>query len=66
MERFLTPEEVAALVGMHVETIRLMCRQGRIPAAKVGREWRFSPDVLRRWIEAGGLRAPEQQERLGV
>lgn len=68
-ERYLTPEDVAALVGMHVETVRKMCRQGRIPGAKVGREWRFSPAVLERWMEAGGLAAapkPEMQEKLEV
>lgn len=68
-ERFLTPEDVAVLVGMHVETVRKMCRQGRMPGAKVGREWRFSPDVLERWIEGGGLAAsqqPEAQEKLRV
>ncbi len=68
-ERFLTPEEVAAMTGLHPESVRRLCRQGRLPAAKVGRKWRFSPEVLERWVEAGGLAAvpaPEAQEKLKV
>ncbi len=53
-KRLLTPEEVADMFGFHEESVRRLCRQGKLPAAKVGRKWLFDPDILERWIEAGG------------
>jgi excisionase family DNA binding protein len=42
----LTPKELAALAGMHPKTIRQWCREGRIPARRIGGTWRIKPDVL--------------------
>ena len=43
---------VARLMGTHVETIRRLARKGRIPAYKLGKDWRFSRSTLRRWTDA--------------
>jgi len=42
-EPALTPEEAARRLGMNAEVIRRMCRDGRLPAAKIGRVWRIRP-----------------------
>lgn len=44
----LTPEEAARLLRVSLDTVRKMLREGRLPGAKVGREWR----ILRRDLEA--------------
>jgi excisionase family DNA binding protein len=31
-----------------------MARQGQLPAFKVGGDWRFSRDVLIKWMARGG------------
>jgi excisionase family DNA binding protein len=46
VEPALTPEEAARRLGMNAEVIRRMCRDGRLPAAKIGRVWRIRPADL--------------------
>jgi len=40
----LTTEEAAQLLRVTVKTIKTMCAEGRLPAAKVGRAWRINRD----------------------
>jgi excisionase family DNA binding protein len=47
----LTPEQVSELFNLKVRQVLELARQGRIPAIKVGRLWRFPTDSLRAWIE---------------
>jgi excisionase family DNA binding protein len=47
----LTPEQVSELFNLKVRQVTELARQGRIPAIKLGRLWRFSVDSLKRWIE---------------
>jgi excisionase family DNA binding protein len=44
---------VANLVGCSMNTLYELCRQGELPARRVGRQWRFSRDLIRRCIEGG-------------
>jgi excisionase family DNA binding protein len=47
-------EEVAAIVGVHVETIRRAIRDGELKAAKLPRNYRVSRIELARWWSALG------------
>jgi excisionase family DNA binding protein len=47
----LNAQEAAKLLGAHVETIRRMARKGKIPAFKVGKDWRFRQTSLLNWSE---------------
>ncbi|MGE3138142.1 MAG: helix-turn-helix domain-containing protein [Thermoleophilia bacterium] len=42
----LTLPEVAEWLGVHPNTIHRAARAGRIPARRVGREWRFLTDAV--------------------
>ncbi|MDP3478873.1 MAG: helix-turn-helix domain-containing protein [Desulfoprunum sp.] len=55
MMDILNTKETAAYLKVHVETIRRLARCGEIPAFKVGKDWRFDKEVLRRWMEAGKM-----------
>jgi excisionase family DNA binding protein len=46
--------DAADLLGVHVQTLRKLAKQKRIPAFKVGREWRFRHEALRRWADEQG------------
>ena len=35
-------DEVAAIAGLHINTVRKFCREGKIDAKKVGRTWLVS------------------------
>ncbi len=50
----LTAKEAAAYLKLSVETVKAKARAGQMPAAKIGREWRFSRRQLLAWIEIGG------------
>ena len=54
----MTLQEVAQYLGLHVMTVYKLTRQGRVPAAKIGGQWRFKRDVLEEWLETQMHRPP--------
>ncbi len=42
----LTPEFVATVFDYDIETIRIMCRSGRLKAIKLGGEWRIPASAI--------------------
>ena len=50
-ERMMTLREVAHYLSLHVMTVYKLTREGRVPAAKIGGQWRFKRDVLDAWLE---------------
>jgi excisionase family DNA binding protein len=42
MHEVMTPDEVAALLKLHVKTVYRLARQGVLPGRQIGRHWRFS------------------------
>ena len=52
LEQIMTLREVARYLGLHVMTVYKLTREGRVPAAKIGGQWRFKRDVLDTWLEA--------------
>ncbi|MBI2094150.1 MAG: helix-turn-helix domain-containing protein [Candidatus Omnitrophica bacterium] len=49
--QIMTLREVAQYLGLHVMTVYKLTREGRMPAAKIGGQWRFKRDVLNDWLE---------------
>lgn len=49
----LTPEQVSERFQIRVRQVKELARQGRIPAIKIGRVWRFSEECLKEWIGNG-------------
>ena len=58
MTTMLTTRDVQALIRVDKSTIYRMAEAGRIPALKVGRQWRFPEDQLMEWL--GERRGPVQ------
>jgi len=57
----LTIDEVADWLGMHRNSVHRAARQGRLPARRVGKEWRFLAEaVAARWTPGTRLRGPAQ------
>ena len=50
-EQIMTLREVAQYLGLHAMTVYKLTREGRMPAAKIGGQWRFKRDVLDQWLE---------------
>lgn len=51
-KEFMNVFDASALLGVHDQTLRKLARQKRIPAFKVGKEWRFRREALVRWADA--------------
>ncbi len=51
-EQIMTLREVAKYLGLHAMTVYKLTREGRMPAAKIGGQWRFKRDVLDEWLES--------------
>ncbi len=46
----MTLEEVAGYLKLKPQTIYTWAQDGKIPAAKLGKEWRFRKTVIDRWF----------------
>ncbi len=51
-EDFMTTEEVARYLRVDKYTIYRLVSQNKLPAFKVGNQWRFKRSILERWIKA--------------
>ena len=47
---YLSIQEVAKRFRVNTTTVYRLAKQGRLPAFKVGNQWRFSEDRLKEWI----------------
>ena len=56
MDKWLTLDQIAEYLQMSTSSIYKMAQKGKIPAYKVGRQWRFKKEEIDRWIEEGKLR----------
>jgi len=46
----MTLEEVAKYLKLKPQTIYTWAQNGKIPAAKLGKEWRFRKSVIDKWF----------------
>jgi excisionase family DNA binding protein len=52
-QRFLTPDNVADLLGVPIETLYQWRRKGTGPPAfRVGKHLRYEPAEVRRWVDS--------------
>lgn len=49
--KLLTVAEVADMLRINKSTVYRMAKQGRLPATRVGRQWRFRESVLEGLLE---------------
>ena len=61
-ESFLTTEEVLEYLQVNLRTVYRLIKAGKIPAIRVGRQWRFRKRDIDAWLESqrprGGRPAP--------
>lgn len=50
MDEIMTIEEVAKYLKLKPQTIYTWAQSGKIPAAKIGKEWRFRKDIIDSWF----------------
>ena len=50
-DTFLSTSTVARWLGISPRTVCFWAECGEIPALKVGRQWRFREEEIRRWLD---------------
>jgi len=62
----MTVEDVVDMLRINKSTVYRMAKTGRIPATRVGRQWRFRLSALEDFLDGGGdqafVKAAETQE----
>ena len=53
-EEILTAQEAARYLRLAANTVKRKAQNGEIPAAKIGRQWRFQKAELDKWLASGG------------
>jgi excisionase family DNA binding protein len=56
-QEVLTVKEVCELLRVHPSTVYKLVRQGKLPSFRVGSEWRFRKDSIRRWMAEKSMNA---------
>lgn len=59
---YLNSDEAAAIIRMSPEYVRRQCKAGRIPATKLGKEWRITPQAIQQFMAPGqSVQSPRQR-----
>lgn len=61
-----SPDDVADLLGLHVRTIRHYVRDGRLPAVRIGKQYRISEADLRAFTGGAPAAAPPRLDTTTV
>lgn len=46
-------EEIANYLGVNKDTIRNWIKKNKIPACKIGRQWKFKKSEIDLWVKSG-------------
>jgi excisionase family DNA binding protein len=52
-DRWLSVQEIASHLGVSKETIYRYLESKKIPAYKVGKQWKFSISEINEWVRSG-------------
>ena len=52
VERWMTVEDVAEYLQLSMDMIYKMAQQGKLPASKIGAQWRFKREEVDKWVKS--------------
>ena len=64
MAKLLTVLQAAGVVGLHPETLRAWCREGRVPHQRIGQAYVFDERELKRFKRE--REAAKKQKKLAL
>jgi len=62
----LTLQQASELLKIDADTLRVLARHGKVPATKIGRQWRFDEGLLREWVRERSLNSLARSEPAGT
>jgi len=54
MDRWLSVQEIAYYLGISKETVYRWLEAKKIPAHKIGKQWKFKTQEVDQWVTSGG------------
>ncbi len=63
LERWLSVDEIAFHLGVSKESIYRWAEKGKMPAHKLGRQWKFKASEVDRWVVSGKGSEKENHEQ---
>ncbi|MDD5130488.1 MAG: helix-turn-helix domain-containing protein [Candidatus Omnitrophica bacterium] len=63
-KEIMTTKEVAQYLSIHPLTVHKYARAGKIPAFKIGTDWRFHRKYLEKWIHQKLVSSAGRSNRL--
>ena len=60
LPQMMTADQVAQYLGWSPNYVRRLAREGRIPAVRLGAQWRFFADTIVEWVRQGQPPPTEQ------
>lgn len=52
VDRWMTVEDVAQYLQLSMDMIYKMAQQGKLPASKIGAQWRFKREEVDKWVKS--------------
>ena len=62
-DAIMTAKEVASFLKIHQFTVLRYAREGKIPAFKIGMDWRFHRKYIEKWIRGKLLSNLQEKNR---
>lgn len=63
VKEIFTAKEVAEYLNIHPLTVHKYAREGKIPAFKIGTDWRFHKKYIERWIREKSSYNPDGKKQ---
>ena len=63
LDEYVDVVEAASILKVHWETVKRLCREGRLPAQKVHNKWLIHKDDLRKFAKVYDPRRGKRTER---
>jgi len=63
MPEIMTTKEIAKYLKFHEITVLKYAREGKIPATRIGRVWRFDKEVIDKWISGDQKKAAKKAKK---
>ncbi len=64
MPEIMTTKEIAIYLKLHEITVLKYEREGKIPAIRIGKVWRYDKEVIDKWISGAQRKAAKKTKKV--
>lgn len=64
IDKWLTIEQIAEHLQVSREKLYKLCQKGKMPVSKIGGQWRFSKEVIDKWMLNSQVKESKSKQKL--